>query len=112
MDIYEVSRFGTITARSCTGETKDFYTFFDGGRSAKRSQWNNYFPSWQEAKQFIVEKREQELASAKRKTDICRSHLEVAKALKPITGQTESSAPSKPEAVKDDLPMVSQVGGD
>ena len=83
MIIFKVGYNGGITQEECQRETKDFYVFSDKSKTAKRSGWVNYFPSWEEAKQFIVDQREQELASAKRKVDICRSHLETAKALKP-----------------------------
>lgn len=54
-----------------------------GRRRNRISDWESFFKTWDEAKAFMVDRLENELAAAKQELDKARSNLEAAKALKP-----------------------------
>lgn len=55
-----------------------------GRRNAKRSSYDNYFNTWEDAHGFLLETAEHELALAQLRLDAARSKLELVKSLKPI----------------------------
>lgn len=55
-----------------------------GNRRAKITEYENYFDTWQEAKDCIVANARSELRRAKMRVDRARSKLQSAEKLKPI----------------------------
>jgi hypothetical protein len=54
-------------------------------KHAKRSQYDNYFDTWQEAYQFLLERAISRVLSARRELDLANSHLGNVKGMKAPT---------------------------
>lgn len=62
---------------------EDKSVWIKGRRRNRVSDWESFFETWHEAKAFMVDRLQYELAAAKQELDKARSKLEAAKALRP-----------------------------
>lgn len=56
--------------------------WINGQRRAKRSDWDNYFPTFDEAKAFVIHEMESGVDSARRELERAKDKLGNAKGLK------------------------------
>jgi hypothetical protein len=59
-------------------------------RHSKRSDWDNYFDTWEEAKAFLLANAERKVAHARRELEIANSELGNVKGLKPPVDAQEA----------------------
>lgn len=57
-------------------------------RHAKRSDWDNYFDTWEEAKAFLMAQAEAKVTAARRALDSANGELGNVKGLKPPSAQS------------------------
>lgn len=82
MKVYKTKWNDTIEEVEADRMT-DKSVFINGNRNAIRSQCYNFFLTWAEAKDFLVNDAMTKMGQAKRKVDVARSRLERIKALRP-----------------------------
>jgi hypothetical protein len=56
--------------------------WINGKRGSKRTEYDNYFDTWDEAKEFLLSKASSELASARRKLERAQGEYGNIKGLK------------------------------
>lgn len=81
-DWYEISYRGEVVKRVNVTKFSDKSVWVGDVRAARHSEYYDYFPSWKEAHEHMIECAHRHLEIAKRRVDTCRSVLETVKATK------------------------------
>jgi len=74
-----------IDAVECERET-DVSVFVGGRRNAKRSQYDNYFDTWEEAHSFLLKKADNEVIAARNTLQRMNARLGNIKGMKKPCG--------------------------
>lgn len=77
------TRWGRISVETFEKETDCFLVGANGRRTSKRSSWENYFDSWDEAKQFLLDEAQQKLDMCRRSLADAQSKFGNIKGMKP-----------------------------
>lgn len=64
-------------------ETAMMVEFPGGRRTSKRSRFDNYFPTWDDAKRFLLNREKSDLAQYERSAECCRGRIAELESLKP-----------------------------
>jgi hypothetical protein len=64
------------------GETDHFVKLLNGRKEAKRSDWSNYFDSFDNAKNYLLEKAERKVSSLRRQLESANGELGQIKGIK------------------------------
>lgn len=77
-----VTKFNKIEKITVAGETEFFVKLENGRKEAKRSDWCNYFDSFDEAKVYLVEKADQRVKSLRLSLEKANGELGQIKGIK------------------------------
>jgi hypothetical protein len=81
-DWYKTSYRAEKVERINVTKFSDKSVWVDNVRAARHSEYYDYFPSWKEAREHMIDRAHTRLEIAKRRVDTCRSVLEIVKATK------------------------------
>ena len=56
-------------------ETEQCVFHINGRRESKHSGWHNFFDTWEEARQWLLDKAENDVASLRRRLETAKGHL-------------------------------------
>ena len=84
MEKYRVwAAFNEIKKDQFDRETEKYLFDSEGRKHAKRSNWYNYFDTWGQAKQFLIDSAEEKVIAARRELERANGLLGNAKGMKP-----------------------------
>jgi hypothetical protein len=73
---------GKLDVKEIERETEKMVFFSNGQREHKRSSWQNYFDTWEEAKQFLIDEAKLKVRHAQSRLDSCKAKLKLINDLK------------------------------
>jgi hypothetical protein len=75
MKKFRASRFGAKVAEVDVERETESSVWIDGSRTSKRSVHENYFDSWEEARDYLLTMAENDLMSARRKLELAQGRV-------------------------------------
>jgi len=77
-----LTKFNKVEKVEVVGETEHFVKLLNGRKEAKRTDWSNYFDSFDDAKNSLVEKAQKRVDSLRRQLETANGELGQIKGIK------------------------------
>jgi len=77
-----LTKFNKVEKVEVVGETEHFVKLLNGRKEAKRTDWSNYFDSFDDAKNSLVEKAQKRVDSLRRQLESANGELGQIKGIK------------------------------
>jgi len=77
-----LTKFNKVEKVEVVGETEHFVKLLNGRKEAKRTDWSNYFDSFDDAKNSLVEKAQKRVDSLRRQLEAANGELGQIKGIK------------------------------